>query len=385
MDPMKRLAALLVLLLTAGVLGFTVVAQNMERRLKDKGAQAVSRVRSLASHGGDPSAILAVMQQVKPALDARDPKKAEALLDRALNMLDEATKIPANDSPLPVYARMEEESDLYVRPEPVVISGYEGSVMEPFISPDGHYLFFNNENDPNVNTNLHFADRLGKLSFRYLGELPGVNSPVLDAAPSMDAAGHFYFTTVRDYDRTMNSIYTGDFDGKVVKNVHPVPGDISPQTLATINMDVSISPDGQTLYISRAVIFSRASGPKKSDLMVARLKDGSFSIDPDSDRVMKNINTEALEYAPSISADGLELYFTRASQLMAGPAAPGARLRIMVATRASASDPFGEPRALKTLSGFVEAPSISFDGKEMFFHKKVGQNFVIFRAERHTK
>ena len=193
MDPMKRLAALLVLLLTAGVLGFTVVAQNMERRLKDKGAQAVSRVRSLASHGGDPSAILAVMQQVKPALDARDPKKAEALLDRALNMLDEATKIPANDSPLPVYARMEEESDLYVRPEPVVISGYEGSAMEPFISPDGHYLFFNNENDPNVNTNLHFADRLGKLSFRYLGELPGVNSPVLDAAPSMDAAGHFYY------------------------------------------------------------------------------------------------------------------------------------------------------------------------------------------------
>lgn len=89
-------------------------------------------------------------------------------------------------SPLPVYADKEEKSDLYVRPQPVSIEGYDGSAMEPFISPDGHYLFFNNENDPAVNTNLHFAERIGKLSFRYLGELPGVNSHVLDAAPSLD-------------------------------------------------------------------------------------------------------------------------------------------------------------------------------------------------------
>jgi len=92
--------------------------------------------------------------------------------------------------------------------------------MEPFFSPDGRYLFFNNENDSNVNTNLHFAERTGKASFRYLGELPGVNSDVLDAAPSVDQSGHFYFTTVRDYDRTMKSLYTADFNGKAVRNVH---------------------------------------------------------------------------------------------------------------------------------------------------------------------
>ena len=69
--------------------------------------------------------------------------------------------------------------------------------------------------------------------------------------------------------------------------------------------------------------------------MVALLKNGAFSIDPDSDRIMKNINTDALEYAPSLSAYGLELYFTRASQLMAGSEAPGAMVRIMVATRIS--------------------------------------------------
>ena len=74
-------------------------------------------------------------------------------------------------------------SDLYVEPQPITIAGYSGSAMEPFISPDGRYLFFNNSNDPGVNTNLQFAERTGKLTFRYLGELPGVNSAVLDAVP----------------------------------------------------------------------------------------------------------------------------------------------------------------------------------------------------------
>jgi WD40-like Beta Propeller Repeat len=266
------------------------------------------------------------------------------------------------------------QSDLYVDPQPITIAGYSGSAMEPFISPDGRYLFFNNSNDPGVNTNLQFAERTGKLTFRYLGELPGVNSDVLDAVPSLDTAGHFYFTTVRDYGRTLNSLYTGEFNGKGVANVRPVPGDISPNILGTINMDAAISPDGQTLYISRAVIVPSAPAPTKSELLLARRKGGTFSIDPDSARILKNINTGALQYALAISADGLELYFTRASHTS---------VNIMVATRASGNDPFGEPLALRQLMGFVEAPSISLDRKEMFFHKKAGDTFVIYRAERY--
>ena len=99
---------------------------------------------------------------------------------------------------------------------------------------------------------------------------------------------------------------------------------------------------------------------------------------------MKNINTGALQYAPAISADGRELYFTRASQPIAGAKVRG-DLRIMVASRNSVTDPFGEPRALTALTGFIEAPSISLDGKEMFFHKKVGGKFLIYRAERNAK
>jgi hypothetical protein len=371
------------LLLLAGILfsGFEVQAQEMAQRLKAKAAEIQTGVRSWAAAGHDPNGIFAIMQQVRSAVDAGDPQKAEALLDQALKMLNDGAK-PADPSPLPVYAGKEQESELYVRPEAVSIEGYDGSAMEPFLSPDGRYLFFNNENDPRVNTNLHFAERTGKLSFRYLGELPGVNSDALDAVATMDSAGHFYFTTTRDYARTMNSIYTGDFNGKGVRNVHPVPGNISPKTLGNINMDAGISPDGKTMYLSRAAIVPGATAPKRSDLIVARLTDSAFDIDPESDRIMKNINTDALEYAPAISADGLELYFTRASQLMAGQDAPGALLRIMVATRSSVGESFGEPRVLTALTGFVEAPTISLDGKEMFYHKKVGKSFVIYRAER---
>jgi hypothetical protein len=58
-------------------------------------------------------------------------------------------------------------------------------------------------------------------------------------------------------------------------------------------MDVCISPHGQTLDISRAVIFPGALAPKKSELMMARLTDGVFRMDAASATIMKKINTGA--------------------------------------------------------------------------------------------
>jgi hypothetical protein len=283
------------------------------------------------------------------------------------------------DGPLgkPTSPSQRKDGSLFVKPEPVFIEGYDGSAMEPFISPDGRYLFFNNENDPGVDTNLHFAERTGKLSFHYLGQLPGVNSAVLDAVPSIDKTGHFYFTSLRDYVQMLNSLYTGDFDGARVIGVHPVPGDITPAAPGIINMDASTSPDGRTLYISRAVFRQGTAAPTNSEIIMARLGNGGFSIDPDSSRILRNVNTGELQYAASTSADDLDLYFTRAT--LAGP---DAGAHIMVAARHSVSEPFGEPEQLSQLAGFVEAPSVSLDGKELFFHKRIGGKFVIYRAER---
>lgn len=287
------------------------------------------------------------------------------------------TQLPLDSAPDP-------ESNLYADPQPVTITGYDGDAMEPFISPDGRYLFFNNSNDSKVDTNLFWAARTGPLSFRSLGELPGANSPSLDAVASLDNAGHFYFTTLREFDRTRTSLYTGDFDSRGLHNVHPVPGQINPTTARTVNMDAGISPDGQTLYISRAVIVPGAPAPGSSILMTARSHNGVFTIDPNGASILKNINTGALNYAPCISADGLELFFTRASRrkLPSGAIEPG--VRIMVATRTSADAPFGTPAVLHALPGFVEAPTLSLDGKEMFFHQKVGNRYVIERATRNN-
>jgi len=43
--------------------------------------------------------------------------------------------------------------------------------MEPFITRDGRYLLFNNSNDPLVDTNLHYAERIDDLTFAYRGEI----------------------------------------------------------------------------------------------------------------------------------------------------------------------------------------------------------------------
>ena len=119
--------------------------------------------------------------------------------------------------------------------------------MEPFLSRDDCYLFFNNSNAPGVNTNLHYALRVDDLTFQYMGEIENVNSEVLDAVASMDAAGNLYFVSLRDYGDTLTSIYRAQFaDGQVI-GIEPVAG-VSEERLWYVNFDVEVSADGETLY-----------------------------------------------------------------------------------------------------------------------------------------
>jgi len=73
-------------------------------------------------------------------------------------------------------------------PVPVTNEGYHGDAMEPFVSTDGKYLFFNNRNDPATSTDLYFARRVNDTTFAFAGALAGANSPELDAVASMDRA-----------------------------------------------------------------------------------------------------------------------------------------------------------------------------------------------------
>jgi hypothetical protein len=371
---------LLVSLTAIAVVGIVIVVVNVlsvRNAIQTKVQSVQSKVEDWVEHGYDPSAVLKVMQKVKAASEEEDAaENVGKLLDKALALLD----APPAKRPKAKPAPGEEPSDLYVNPQPVAIEGYEGQSMEPFISPDGKFLFFNNENDSGADIDLHVAERTGTNSFHYLGPLKNANSRELDAVPSMDTKERFYFTTSREYEKTFKSIYAGVFENGHIGNLHLVQGGFSPNKLGIINMDVGISPDGNTMYISRAVFKPGLTAPEQSDLMVAHLHDGAFEMDPQSRAIMKNINTNQLEYAPAISADGRELYFTRAQAPEANVSGP--QFRIMVATRGSNNAPFGKPRVLAALTGMIEAPTVSLDMHEMFFHKKVNGKWVIWRAVR---
>ena len=70
-----------------------------------------------------------------------------------------------------------------------MIDGYNGDAMEPFLTRDGKFLFFNNLNESGVNTNLHWAERVDDLHFKYRGEIEGVNTAALEGVASMDRFG----------------------------------------------------------------------------------------------------------------------------------------------------------------------------------------------------
>lgn len=261
----------------------------------------------------------------------------------------------------------------YADPRPVVIEGYGGDAMEPFLARDGRYLFFNDLNAPWVDTNLRFAERIDATHFRYLGELPGANSTKLDGVATMDRAGHFYFVSLRDYDRTRISLFGGTFaDGKV-SGVHPLTG-LSRLRARYVNFDLDVAPDGEHLYYVDArfgLLF-----PETADIRVAVRKGDGFVPMPDSEAQLRNVNTAALEYAPSISADGLTLLFTRAAPKL------GARPALYVAQRAKTGDPFGPPARLVALDGHVEATTFDVDERAIYYHRKVDGRFVIYRAIR---
>jgi Tol biopolymer transport system component len=88
---------------------------------------------------------------------------------------------------------------------------------------------------------------------------------------------------------------------------------------------------------------------------------------------LKNVNTGALEYAPAVSRDALELFFTRIE---------GAAPAIYRAEHRSDKEPFGAPQRVSAITGFVEAPALSPDGRALYYHKLEDGRFVIYRVAR---
>jgi hypothetical protein len=270
-----------------------------------------------------------------------------------------------------VASQKEREYSAFGYPERVMIRGYNDHTMEPFITREGRYLFFNNSNDPSVNTNLHYAERIDDLTFKYNGEVAGVNTQALEGVPTMDKDSAFYFISTRSYKETLSTIYQGRFSGGAVNGVKIVEG-VSEKAPGRVNFDVEVSVDGQTLYFVDGV-FSGKPVPDRADIAIAVRGGAGFRRLSESSELLKNVNTDALEYAACVSPDELELFFTRAGK--GGPA-------IYRSTRKNATQPFDQPERVTAIKGFVEAPALSADGRSLYYHLKEDERFVIYRVIR---
>lgn len=270
----------------------------------------------------------------------------------------------------------------------VTINDLSFDAMEPFLSPNGNYMFFNNLND-GINTKLYYATKINDSTFNYEGELMGSNqttSPHLDAVADMDSNGNFYWTSTRNYPTELNNLFHGIFSNGNVSGIERVQGDFNMNTPGWLVMDHGISLDGQFLYFNNAR-FDEANcqGPCETILGVAQKKNTSeFSTLPNSESILQNINdSDYIYYAPCISGDNLELYYTR---YLKGQITSGTVFEICVAVRSNPLSEFSIPKVLfsEVISDLIEAPTLTVDQKIMYYHRKTSDSHKIVMRYRNS-
>ncbi|MBS7787108.1 PD40 domain-containing protein [Flavobacterium sp. CYK-55] len=277
------------------------------------------------------------------------------------------------------------KSSISFGPElPVTISGLTTAAMEPFISPDGNTLFFNNLND-GINTQLFYATRVDEQHFVFVGALSGANqpaSPRLDAVADLDGQGNFYWTSTRDYPAELDNLFRGDFSAGVLSNLERVHGNFNKNTPGWLVMDHGISADGQFLYFNNARFDdAHCIGPCETEIGLAqKVNATTFNRVANSEVLLAQVNqTQYINYAPCISADQRELYFTR---YLKGSLPSVPLFEVCVALRGSTQEAFAAPKVLFSDAQFIEAPSLTADGQVMYYHKKVGDVYRIMMRKR---
>lgn len=250
----------------------------------------------------------------------------------------------------------------------VTISGLTFDAMEPFISPDENTLFFNSLNSGG-NTNLHYATKINDTTFIYSGLVAGTYDSSLnhlDAVASMDSTNNFFWVSLR----SIPNLYKGNYSSGNVSNISQVYGDFNIYIPGWIIMDAAINYQGDQLYYCNAYFgptFTECSGaPCAARLGVAQvINDSTFNKLINTDTIFSNINdTNYIVYAPQITPDGLELYYSR---LLIG----GYDTEICVSVRNSVSDVFSFPMIIHSNFGyFPEAASPTIDKQKIYYHQK---------------
>ncbi len=276
----------------------------------------------------------------------------------------------------------------------VQIDGYTGNAMEPKASSDQVVLFFNDKPSDDSQMDIHYAIKQVSGRYQYIGTVPGtVSNTSLDGVPAVDQNGIFYFTSLRNYTTTFQTLFSGQIavtgpSALQVNSVASADNSISAHANGTLDMDMDISWNGLWAVISRAQ-FSGQNYPDSSRLILSQVSARQLSSYAQSETVLAAINSLTTKncrlYAPSLSDDLKEIYFT-----ILEPKANSTssfNFAIAVAKRANSTAAFSAPQKIAAISGeATEGPAITFDdgGKTLFYHKfdSTSSRFKIYKVTR---
>lgn len=270
---------------------------------------------------------------------------------------------------------------LFGNETPVSIHGFTTDAMEPALSTDGNALFFNSLND-GITTSLHYASKVNDSVFNYIGLVPVINqtvTPRLDAVASLDSANNFYWVSLRTYPTYLENLHRIRFLSAGYSNFGRVYGDFYMNQPGYLIMDASVNYYGNELIYCNAYFNNCAGLPCKASMGIAsKLNDSTFNKLANTSTLMANINDTSnyIVYAPHITKDGLELYYTRLLKT-------GTQTEIVVSVRSNTNTAFSVPTVLVTSPSIApEGPALSTDQSNMYYHKKSGSVYKLFYQKR---
>lgn len=265
--------------------------------------------------------------------------------------------------------------------KPVNIIGLTFDAMEPAFSSDGNALFFNSLND-GITTSLYYASKINDSTFNYIGLVPVVNqtiTPRLDGVPSIDSSNNFYWISLRNYPAQLENLYRIQFLTTGFSNYGKVFGNFYINAPGYLIMDATINNNGSELIYCNAYFNNCVGLPCKASLgMASKINDSTFIKTVNHSQLLANVNDTSnyIVYAPHITKDGLELYYTRLLK-------NSTQSEIVVSVRTATNNTFGLPQILVSTPYIApEAATTTADKSKMYYHRKEGTMYKLFYQER---
>src|SRR6185436_7431171 len=172
---------------------------------------------------------------------------------------------------------------------------------------------------------------------------------------------------------TLGTVHCGRFDGAKLADVRLVEG-LRSKRLGQLIFDVELAADGEALVFADGT-FSGGAAPDSARLGLARRQGDGF-VRGDAG-ALDALNREGRNYAPALSRDGCEIFFPRLTGFF-----PFYAATIWRAARREPDGAFVEPRRIAAIESFAEGPTVSPDGRTLYYHARREGRFRLFLVTR---